>query len=190
MKLRVFAASLALCPQPFMAYAGQSAANQKLFEFYGDSKNFQLVWHKVEEWWKPENRADPNDVRILGCVAFMSTALRFVAVHVPLDLDNEEPTSLVTKPFSEFLEYKLHWQRISDINSLLPGDVMFTKDNAQWPTYPDHTYMFHSWKDQTHYLALVVDNQGAAHDRELNGHFDPQQKVQIPFAYALREANN
>lgn len=163
----------------------QSPVNQRLFDFYSKPESFNTVWRKVEEWWKPQDRADPNDVRILGCVAFMSTALRFVDVPVPLDLHLNEPTSLVTKPFSNFLEKKLKWVRIKDINALESGDVIFTEDHPEYPTYPDHTMMFHSWKDQSKYIGYVVDNQGTTHARELKNPTDPTRR-QIPFGYALR----
>ncbi len=120
-----------------------------------------------------------------GCVAFMSTALRQVGYSVPKHGRDArgEGISLVTRPFSNYLEGQLGFQRINDARALKPGDVVFTTDAPRWPGYPAHTYMFQSWADQSQGLAYVVDNQGSTHIRNIwqHGTFNFS-----PFRYALR----
>lgn len=147
--------------------------NARLSTFYSDPKNYAKVYDQVihHGYGSIHN----------GCVAFMSTALRMSGVAMPKDGD---PATRVTQPLSNYLENKLGWERISKGSDLRPGDVVFTQDGTRFPGYPAHTYMFSSWADQAKGVAWVVDNQGAAHKRNINqggGGFNF-----TPFQYALR----
>jgi hypothetical protein len=172
------AASVLVAPQgKAIPQIGQPAlsVNKDLFLFYSKESNYNKVYSDVLKFYE----AGTSN----GCVAFMSEALREVGFAVPIENDSlGENISLVTKPFSEFLESK-GWQRIAHAQ-LQPGDVCFTTDAPSYPGYPAHTYMFHSWNDQSRGLANVVDNQAFTHIRNIfvgGGGFNFS-----PFAYALR----
>jgi hypothetical protein len=105
-------------------------------------------------------------------------------VMVPKDrFINGENISLVTLPFSKYLTQTLGWQRISSSAEILPGDIIFTKDEPRWPGYPAHTYMFQGWADQARGIGLVVDNQDFTHRRNIFGY---NTFNFTPFEYALR----
>lgn len=152
-----------------------SNVHTKLFNFYSQRVNYNKVYDNVMGWF---------GTRTNGCVAFMSTALRMIGVDVPQNgyLDNE-PVSLVTRPFSRYLEEKLGWKRFTNPNDLRPGDVVFTQTAPNDPGYPAHTYMFHSWSNKAASVAWVVDNQDFTHLRNIqeSGTFNF-----TPFDYGLR----
>jgi len=153
-----------------------SHSGNRLAEYYSNSSNYRNVYNDVMGWYGTTSN---------GCVAFMSTALRQVGYSVPKHGRDArgEGISLVTRPFSNYLEGQLGFQRINDARALKPGDVVFTTDAPRWPGYPAHTYMFQSWADQSQGLAYVVDNQGSTHIRNIwqHGTFNFS-----PFRYALR----
>jgi hypothetical protein len=143
----------------------------RLDKFYAKTANYAAVKRSVLEWHGTTRN---------GCVAFASTALRAVGVAIPLDEKREGAgVSRITYAFSSYLENDLAWVRVSETASLAPGDLVFTTG------WPDHVFMFHSWQSKKKQIAIVVDNYGAAHQREL---VDPVNADTSPFAYALRPA--
>ena len=143
----------------------------ELVEWYGTKKHYRSVKKEVVGWHKTTKNA---------CVAFVSTALRRIGVDVPRDAEVDgEKVSRLTRPLSIWLEDRLGWQRIDDVDALLPGDVVFT-ENAE---YPWHVYVFHSWKDADARIARVIDNQGLLNERDVLGSGEGNF---TPFAYALR----
>lgn len=153
----------------------QGKTNQRLYDFYSKQANYDEVGNRVRDFY-PAFRSN-------GCVAFMSTALRLSGVKVPIKNDSlGENISLVTKPFSEWLEAH-DWKRITNHLQLLPGDIVFTEDAEGFPGYPAHTYMFAGWMNDEKRNALVVDNQKFSHGRNVFGFGDFNF---TPFRYALR----
>ena len=83
-----------------------SGIHAKLYAYYSKYSNYQKVTRDVMSWY---------GTRSNGCVAFMTTALRHVGLAVPKRNDSRgENISLVTRPFSNYLEYELGWTRITD----------------------------------------------------------------------------
>lgn len=155
--------------------ADETHTNQRLASWFSVRSNYDLVYKDVLTFY-PEGRYN-------GCVAFLSAALRRIDVYIPLRTATESP-SLITKPFSRYLEYSLGWNRIGGAQNLRRGDVVFTTDNASYPGYPAHTYMFLSWSDKTSGLALVIDNQDFTHERNIYSTVEGFNFT--PYAYALR----
>jgi hypothetical protein len=154
----------------------QKTFNQSLSEWYSQSHNYNLVMKDVKGFYPP--------VRFNGCVAFMSAALRRLGVSLPIASHDPESPSLVTRPFSDFLEQRLGWFRIRGASDLASGDIVFTQDNPSYPGYPAHVYMFHSWSNRSLGIARVVDNQDFMHERNI---YDNNAGFNFtPFAYALR----
>ena len=119
-----------------------------------------------------------------ACVAFASTALRFLGANISIDtVYNGERASLLTRPFSAYLENKLGWTRITSPKNLIPGDLVFTVDEPRAPGYPAHVFMHSGYADEARTISFAVDNQEFTHERALAG--DPK-KDYSPFAYALR----
>jgi hypothetical protein len=142
-----------------------------LASYYGSKKNYQVVKAEVMVWWGTTTN---------GCVAFASTVLRELGVEVPLEgRINGERISLLTLPFSRYLQEALGWERISDASLLLPGDLVFTEAEE----YPLHVFVFHSWKSKKKQLAYAIDNQKPFYVRALLG--DPKKEI-TAFSYALR----
>lgn len=153
-----------------------SGFNQRFAFWFGNKTNYDLVYQDVLGFY-PEGRYN-------GCVAFLSAALRRMGVSIPIRTASTESPSLVTKPFSNYLENTLGWRRIGGAMNLQPGDIVFTKDNPSYPGYPAHTYMFQAWSNKWIGVALVVDNQDFTHERNIyssGGGFNF-----TPYAYALR----
>lgn len=151
-------------------------ANRQLFSYYSVRSNYEDVFAEVLRFY-PEGRRN-------GCVAFMSTALRRSGTPVPLSaLMNGESVSLVTLPFSRYLQERLGWLKITSAQQLQPGDVVLTEDDARYPGYPAHTYMFYGWANQKTGIGLVIDNQDFVHERNIFGYGTYNF---TPFAYALR----
>jgi hypothetical protein len=152
------------------------AANRRLFDFYKLRANYDDVYAEVLNFY-PAGRRN-------GCVAFMSTALRMSGTPVPLSEYIEgDAVSLVTRPFSSFLQNRLGWRKITSANNLQPGDVVLTEDDARYPGYPAHTYMFYGWSNQKAGIGWVIDNQDFIHERNVFGYGTYNF---TPFAYALR----
>lgn len=153
-----------------------SVIQAKLNAFYSVKANYDAVYANVMSWFGTTSQ---------GCVAFMSTALRMVGVNIPLHYTvRGEDSSLVTLPFSIYLQENLGWKKITDQSELIPGDVCFTTDDPDWPGYPAHTYMFQEWTNKSDGIANVVDNQAFTHERNINeggGGFNFS-----PWVYALR----
>lgn len=152
--------------------------NQRLNSWFSVRENYDLVYRDVLKFYP--------DGRYNGCVAFLSAALRRLGTQVPLSAidGTAESPSLVTKPFSNYLENSLGWKRIGSAANLQAGDIVFTRDNRSYPGYPAHTYMFHAWSDKSVGVALVIDNQDFTHERNIyssGGGFNF-----TPYAYALR----
>lgn len=152
------------------------AANRRLLDFYKVRTNYDDVFQEVLRFY-PAGRRN-------GCVAFMSTALRMSGTQVPLSEYIEgDSVSLVTRPFSAFLQSRLGWTKITSANNLQPGDVVLTEDDARYPGYPAHTYMFYGWSNQKAGIGWVIDNQDFIHERNIFGYGTYNF---TPFAYALR----
>jgi hypothetical protein len=152
-----------------------NVSGEALNEFYTDANNYWYIHRKVMAWFGSTNNA---------CVAFASTALRELGVDVPQNgIWNGERLSLLTKPFSSYLQNKLGWKRIWDSRSLLPGDLVFTVDERNSPGYPAHVFMHAGYADSQRSVSWAVDNQGFTHERALGG--DPKKDYSA-FAYALR----
>lgn len=156
----------------------QTVANvsgQELSDFYTNESNYRQVYRNVMSWFGSTTN---------GCVAFASTALRFLGVNVPQNgIWNGERVSLLTKPFSAYLQDKLGWTRITQSKELLPGDLVFTVDEPKAPGYPAHVFMHVGYEDSARLISLAVDNQGFTHPRALAGDV---KKDYSAFAYALR----
>jgi hypothetical protein len=147
----------------------------KLYSYYSNYSNYQKVTSDVMKWY---------GTRSNGCVAFMSSALRQVGLSIPKTTDSRgENISLVTRPFSNYLEYDLGWIRITDDRQMKKGDIVFTEDAKGWPGYPAHTYMFAGWKNYDKSSGFVIDNQDFTHTRNIYGYAAGNF---TPFAYALR----
>ncbi len=161
----------------FLPQQSQSGtANMKLLSFYGVRANYDDVFEDVLNFY-PSGRRN-------GCVAFMSAALRRSGTAVPVSgYINGESVSLVTKPFAQFLQDRLGWKKITVANNLQPGDVVLTEDDARYPGYPAHTYMFYGWSNQRSGIGWVIDNQDFIHERNIFGYGTYNF---TPFAYALR----
>lgn len=156
--------------------ASEGGANRKLLAFYGVRSNYDSVFEDVLSFY-PAGRRN-------GCVAFMSSALRRTGISVPISgYINGESVSLVTKPFAQYLQDRLGWIKITAANNLQPGDVVLTEDDARYPGYPAHTYMFYGWSSQRNGIGLVIDNQDFIHERNIFGYGTYNF---TPFAYALR----
>lgn len=152
------------------------STNDSLSAWFSQRPNYDLVMKDVSLFYKP--------VRDNGCVAFLSAALRRIGVSIPIDTEGAESPSLVTLPFSRFLEGRLGWRRISSPQELRAGDIVFTRDNPSYPGYPAHTYMFQDWSHKPSGIALVIDNQDFTHERNI---YDNDTAFNFtPFSYALR----
>ncbi|MEY2987793.1 MAG: hypothetical protein RJB13_1314 [Pseudomonadota bacterium] len=150
--------------------------NKQLLEWYGQYSNYNLVMQDVKAFYPP--------LRYNGCVAFMSAALRRLGVFIPIAKSDPESPSLVTRPFSDYLENRLGWRRLSSASSLSEGDIVFTRDNPSYPGYPAHVYLFQSWSNRALGIALVIDNQDFSHERNI---YDNDTGFNFtPFSYALR----
>ena len=120
-------------------YVSGSKISASLFKYYSEKTNYNRVFGEVKEFY---------GTRSNGCVAFMTSALRQIGVPVPKSADRRgENISLVTRPFSNYLEHDLGWTRIRSEENLKPGDVVFTKEGRS-RGYPAHTYMFAGWQDR------------------------------------------
>ena len=158
--------------------AAQKKDNARLFEYYSVRSNYNSVYRDVLNWYGTTENA---------CVAFLSSALRAIRISVPRSVDQEGLNiSLVTGPFRDYLRDNLGWTRMSSANDVLPGDVVFTLDDRQWPGHPAHVYMFHSWTNRDAGSGLVIDNQGFIHERNIFGYSSGNF---TPFQYAYRSPN-
>lgn len=144
-------------------------------EYFTNEANYNRVYWNVMSWFGSTKN---------GCVAFASTALRFMGMNIGIDaLYNGERVSLLTRPFSSFLENKMGWIRIRDSKALQPGDLVFTVDEPTAPGYPAHVFMHSGYADAAKKVSLAVDNQDFTHERALAGDV---KKDYSAFAYALR----
>lgn len=151
------------------------SSGQEFSNFYSDISNYGEIYRVVMSWYGTTSN---------GCVAFASTALRIFGISIPQNgVWNGERLSLLTKPFSSYLENKLGWQRITDRADLEPGDLVFTVDEPKAPGYPAHVFMHAGYADSNRQISLAVDNQGFTHPRALAGDI---KKDYSAFAYALR----
>lgn len=163
-------AALLIAPLPLRAAPPRgNRITKKLFNYYSKRKNYRIVHRDVMKWFGTTKN---------GCVAYISTALRNIGVAIPINtLRKGYKVSTVTFSFSDYLEKDLGWRRMTSINRLKPGDITFTTG------WPDHVFMFHSWKNKRRKIALVVDNIGFLYKRPMvrrNG------SKFSPFGYALR----
>ena len=151
----------------------QTAENLKLDNWYSKASNYEKVYDSVSDWYPP--------IRKQGCVAFMTTALRYIGIPVPHRQTKWGDISLVTLPFSDYLIDELDWRIFKNFSSFQPGDILFTvSDESSMPT---HTLMFHGWVDQSEGLATVIDNQSFIHERNLYG---DKKNDYDAIAYGLR----
>jgi len=152
-----------------------TVSGTRFSQFYTNQNNYDAVYRNVMSWFGTTRNA---------CVAFASTALRMLGLNVPQDgILNGERLSLLTKPFSIYMEAKLGWIRIRDSRALKPGDLVFTIDEPGYPGYPSHVFMHAGYADSARTISWAVDNQDFTHERALQG--DPAMDYDA-FAYALR----
>lgn len=169
--LVVSAATLLLTTAP----AGADDLAGRLADRYGSPRGYRAVKRAALAWHHTTRNA---------CVAFASTALRDVGVAVPRPgPDGTEAISRLTKPFVEYLEQDLGWQRITDTADVRRGDLLFTTDAPCCPGYPSHVVVMLGWRDQAKGVARVADNVGRDLDRPLAG--DEARDLDA-FAFALR----
>jgi hypothetical protein len=144
------------------------SVNAQLIDYYSKANNYRRVKREVLAWHKTTKN---------GCVAFASTALRHIGIDVPLRGKRDGwGVSRITFAFSGYLE-EAGWTRNDSANELEPGDLVFTTG------YPDHVFVFHSWRDARRQLARVLDNKGYLLNRPM---FPDTQHQLSAFAYALR----
>ena len=152
-----------------------AVAGSEFAAFFSNEANYNRVYWNVMGWFGSTKN---------GCVAFASTALRFLGASLSIDtIYDGERASLLTRPFSLFLENRLGWQRISSSKDLKPGDLVFTVDEPRAPGYPAHVFMHNGYADTARTISLAVDNQDFTHERALAGDV---KKDYSAFAYALR----
>jgi len=180
------APSTALCgsaerESPALSVTSKEAgiSGSEFAAFFSNEANYNRVYWNVMGWFGSTKN---------GCVAFASTALRFMGASISIDtIYNGERASLLTRPFSSFLETRLGWQRIGSSKVLKPGDLVFTVDEPSAPGYPTHVFMHNGYADTARTISLAVDNQDFTHERALAGDV---KKDYSAFAYALRSPLN
>jgi len=172
-----------------------SIPNAELDAFYADRANYRAVKKEVAEWFPFDENA---------CTAFMTTALRQAGMQIPNAMiwngetgpDRQRVSIWInTSGLAQYLIRKAGWRKITDVNDLRPGDIVFTRpaergaSDFHTPLHPRHAYMFHGWKNKPR-TGLVVDNQWEEYgDRgfgmyERNiGFFDGERSM---FWFALR----
>jgi hypothetical protein len=167
-QLAVVAATIALGTTPARAERASQSITERLIDYYASAKNYRRVKRDVLRWHKTTRN---------GCVAFVSTALRNIGVDIPLrEKRDGYGISRITFAFSGYLEER-GWQRLDAAEQLRPGDVVFTTG------YPDHVFVFHSWRERDEQSAKIIDNQGHLIDRAM---FPLRGSDDAAFAYALR----
>jgi len=141
----------------------------QLDDYISSKKNYNQVKRDVLEWHGTTRN---------GCVAFVSTALRNIGVDIPLRGKRDGwGVSRITFALRDYLQQEHGWTKMTDVAELVPGDIVFTDG------YPDHVFVFHSWRNERKLIALVTDNQGFAIRRPMQ----PKAGSEIAgFAYALR----
>ena len=93
-----------------------------------------------------------------------------------------------TSALSHYLQDEKGWEKSTNVNNLLPGDVVLTVggqfgQDRDGVLIPNHVYMFAGWSDRANHIAWVIDNQGKyRHTRHTNA--IPGGKS--AFAYFLR----
>lgn len=143
--------------------------------FFAHEPNYNRVYWDVMGWFGSTRN---------GCVAFASTALRFLGAPLSIEqIYNGERVSLLTRPFSAYLEQRMGWTRVKSSTQLVPGDLVFTTDEPTAPGYPAHVFMHNGYADAAKTISWAIDNQDFTHERALGG---DKQKDYSPFAYALR----
>jgi hypothetical protein len=151
-----------------------SLLGSKINDYYSSANGYAKVKADVMGWYGTTSQ---------GCVAFASTALRHMGVNIPKHIMFEgEDASLVTLPFSKYMQKVLKWQMITDSNLLQPGDVVLTQENND-PGYPAHTFIFSGWSNKAAGTGWIIDNQGPVHQRNIFGYAEFNM---TPFAYAFR----
>lgn len=146
-------------------------ANKILLAYYSEETNYKKVYDRVIDWFGTPSAAG---------VAFVATALKLSnAADIPLSGD----IATITLDFSNFLQNKLGWKKITNYENLQPGDVVFAKDAPNDPGFPAHTYVFISWSNRSTGMAYAIDNLKPKYIRNMNrGNY-------TPFGYALRSPN-
>ena len=143
--------------------------------FFSHEPSYNKVYWNVMGWYGSTRN---------GCVAFASTALRFLGAPISIEqIFNGERVSLLTRPFSAYLEQRLGWKRVTSSTQLERGDLVFTVDEPTAPGYPAHVFMHNGYADSGKSISWAIDNQDFTHERALGG---DKQKDYSPFAYALR----
>ncbi len=172
--LVAFLASLAVTPASAETRRAPLGTGATLSRYVAATANDRALRKDVRRW---------HHTLTNGCVAYASTALR----HIGVDIDERgkldgDGISRLTRGFSRHLEEHLGWQRVTDPDTLAPGDLVFTTDVSCCPGYPAHVYVFHGWIDRKKQVARISDNTGHRRSRPL---FSTRSDLD-PFAYALR----
>jgi hypothetical protein len=161
-RLLVALALVIACTAP----AAAEPIGPELADYLGSRRGFKKVRKDVLGWHKTMRN---------GCVAMVSTALRHLGVEVPQREQRDGMgVSRITLALQLYLQDDLGWTRFElasedDDDGLVQGDLIFTTDAACCPGVPAHVMVFLGWKDRERRIAWVVDNQGARHDRDLDG---------------------
>lgn len=139
----------------------QAGVTARSVAFFKEKENYEKVKSRVLNWFGST---------VNGCVLFASNALRLSGTNIPVTRQiGGDLVTLTTKPFVRHMLENLKWKKITDLDSLLPGDIGVTEDKAGFPTYPSHVYTFMGWKNKEKRIALVNDNQGYMIERYLDG---------------------
>jgi len=139
----------------------QSGVTTRSVAFFKERENYEKVKARVLNWFGGT---------VNGCVLFASNSLRLSGTNIPVTRQiGGDLVTLTTKPFVRHMLENLKWKKITDLDSLKPGDIGVTEDKAGYPTYPSHVYTFMGWKNKAQRLALVNDNQGYMIERFLDG---------------------
>lgn len=150
------------------ARSSNKSLGTQLIEYYQRPANYRAVKRDVLSWHKTTTN---------GCVAFASTALRHIGFAIPEDGKRDGwGVSRITFSFSDFLQ-EAGFHKIKRAQELRPGDLVFTTG------YPDHVFVFHSWKSKRKQLAQVIDNKGFKTKRWMTPRPGSSDAA---FAYGLR----
>jgi hypothetical protein len=147
----------------------QAGVSARSVAFFKERENYDKVKSRVLNWFGST---------VNGCVLFASNALRLSGTNIPVTRQiGGDLITLTTKPFVRHMLENLKWKKITDLNSLQPGDIGVTEDKPGFPTYPSHVYTFMGWKNKEKRIALVNDNQGYMLERYLDGGRDDDRTV-------------
>lgn len=149
----------------------QSSLSQELFDYYSVRSNYDSVDADVMGWFGTHTN---------GCAAFCSTALRHIGVNVPhTNGTNGYNISTVAQSLADWLEQQ-GWERITDVNLILPGNIVVTQDDIEYPGFAAHIWVTATKVNEG--FSMAIDNQGFMYNRNVSA-----QGPKTPWKYALRK---